>query len=67
MGLPDFLTWIAQQDESSAFTRLRGDAALGLKPKIPAASTHSRSTASPFETEKLGDKKKKKKKKTKKK
>lgn len=59
----DFLTWLSQKDESSAFTRLRKDAALGLKPKIPGASVHSRSTASPFETEKLGDKKKKKKKK----
>lgn len=65
MSLPDFVTWLQKQDESSAFTRLRKDASFGLKPEIPGASVHSRSTASPFETEKLGDKKKKKKKKRK--
>lgn len=61
MALPDFIDWLNKQDESSAFTRLRRDAALGLKPKIPAASVHSRSTAHPFEVDKLSDCKKKKK------
>jgi len=56
----DFISWLQQQDESSAFTRLRSDAAKGLKPEIPAASVHSRSTASPFETKKLAKKGKKK-------
>tara|TARA_Y100000034_G_scaffold43496_3_gene53103 strand:- start:26584 stop:26766 length:183 start_codon:yes stop_codon:yes gene_type:complete len=60
MALTDFLTWLHKQDESSAFTRLRRDAALGLKPPIAAASVHSRSTAHPFEVEELGDCKKKK-------
>lgn len=58
-----FKDWLANQDESSAFTRRRHAAALGLAPPIPAASVHSRSTASPFETEKLTKKSKKKKKK----
>jgi len=65
MGLLNFKDWLDQHDESSAFTRLRKDAALGLKPPIPGAAVNSRSTASPFEVEKLGDKKKKKKKKKK--
>ena len=59
-----FSTWLNQR-ESSAFTRLRKDAALGLKPPIPAASLHSRSTASDFEVKQLTSKKKKKKKKRK--
>lgn len=58
-----FKDWLSNQEESSAFTRLRHDAALGLKPAIPAASIHSRSTASPFETKKLAKKSKAKKKK----
>ncbi len=49
--------------ESSAATRLRSDAALGLKPPIPDAMLHSRSTASPFEVEQIQKKNKKKKKK----
>jgi hypothetical protein len=40
----NFTDWVAAQ-ESSAFTRLRRDAALGLKPPIPDASMHSHSTA----------------------
>jgi len=60
----DFHTWL-KANESSAFTRLRRDAALGLKPEISPASVHSRSTAHPFEVDKLDDKKKKKKKKKK--
>ncbi|MHA1948710.1 MAG: hypothetical protein ACW99G_03090 [Candidatus Thorarchaeota archaeon] len=77
MALSKFVDWLNQQDESSAFTRLRRDAALGLKPPIAAASIHSHSTAHPFEVDKLDDmssdnvpkkkKKKKKKKKSKKK
>lgn len=63
--MKSFVDWLADQEESSAFTRLRQDAALGLKPPIPAAAIHSRGTASPFETEQLSkeDKKSKKKKK----
>ena len=48
--------------ESSAATRLRRDAALGLKPPIPDAMLHSRSTASPFEVKEIQKKNKKKKK-----
>ena len=50
--MENFKTWLLKQ-ESSAFTRLRRDAALGLKPPIPAAAVHSRSTASPFEVKQL--------------
>lgn len=57
-----FRDWLIQR-ESSAFTRLRQASALGLMPPIPAASLHSRSTATPFQVEKLTPKKKKKKKK----
>jgi len=63
MAIPNFLTWLSKQDESSSFTRLRRDAALGLKPPIPAASVNSRSTGHPFEVEKLSKKKRKKRKK----
>lgn len=61
MALVNFKNWLGQQ-ESSAFTRLRRDAALGLKPPIPAASVHSRSTGHPFEVVKLAKKGSKKKK-----
>lgn len=57
-----FKDWLAIR-ESSAFTRLRQQAALGLAPPIPAASLHSRSTASPFQVSKLSKKKRKKRKK----
>lgn len=57
-----FTDWVAAQ-ESSAFTRLRQDAALGLKPPIPDASLHSRSTAAPWQVPKKKKKKKHKKKK----
>lgn len=63
-----FKEWLAK--ESSPATRLRWDAALGLKPPIPAASIHSHSTALPWQVEKLTTltthhrKKKKKKKKS---
>ena len=50
-----FKEWVDAK-ESSAFTRRRDAAAKGLMPEIPAASLHSRSTASPFEVDKLGDK-----------
>ena len=53
MSLPSFEEWIAQQQESSAFTRLRRSAALGLMPPIAPAAIHSRSTAHPFEVEVL--------------
>lgn len=66
MGFISFSDWLLAR-ESSAFTRLRRDAALGLKPPIPSASVNSRSTASPFENEKLADKPKDKKKSKKKK
>lgn len=48
------------QKESSAFTRSRRNAALGLGPDIPDASINSRSTAPPGEAELLKSKKKKK-------
>ena len=57
-----FKDWVLTK-ESSAATRLRRDAALGLKPPIPDAMLHSRSTASPFEVEEIQKKNKKKKKK----
>lgn len=63
MKFVKFSDWILTR-ESSAFTRLRHAAALGLMPPIPDASINSRSTASPFEQESLkgrGVKKKKKK------
>lgn len=47
-----FKDWIIAR-ESSPATRLRWDAALGLKPPIPDASIHSHSTALPWQVEKL--------------
>jgi hypothetical protein len=55
-----FRDWVAVQQESSPFTRLRRDAALGLKPPIPDASMHSHSTAAPWQVKKKHKKKKKK-------
>ena len=52
MDAISFKDWILAQ-ESSAFTRRRRAAALGLAPPIPAAAVHSRSTAHPFEVEML--------------
>lgn len=66
MKFISFKDWIITK-ESSASTRLRWDAALGLKPPIPAASIHSHSTANPWQVEKLINNKKRKKKKKKKK
>jgi hypothetical protein len=63
MALLSFTDWLAQQNESSPFTRLRAAAAQGLMPPIPDASTHSRST---FVTV-AGDKRKKRRKRKKKK
>lgn len=57
-----FSDWLITAKESSAFTRLRWNAAMGLAPPIPDASMHSRSTASPWMVEKKTKKKKKKKK-----
>ena len=67
--MKSFKDWLIAK-ESSASTRLRWDAALGLKPPIPDAAIHSHSTAAPWQVEKLkgkGVKKKAKKKKAKKK
>lgn len=64
--MTSFKDWIITR-ESSASTRLRWDAALGLKPPIPDASIHSHSTALPWQVDKLTKKKKKKKKSKKKK
>lgn len=64
MKFMSFNDWILSK-ESSAFTRARQAAALGLGPDIPDASMNSRSTASPWMIE--GKKKKKKNKKKKKK
>jgi len=60
-----FKDWIIAR-ESSPATRLRWDAALGLKPPIPDAAIHSHSTALPWQVDKLKGKGKKKKKKAKK-
>jgi len=57
MALMTFRDWLAK--ESSPHTRLRANAARGLA--VFTGSLHGRSTASPFETEKLSSKKKKKK------
>jgi hypothetical protein len=62
MKFMSFNDWVLSK-ESSAFTRSRQAAALGLGPDIPDASMNSRSTASPWMLE--GKKKKKKKKKKK--
>ncbi len=64
MKFKSFKDWVVAK-ESSAATRLRWDAALGLKPPIPDASIHSHSTAVPWQVDKLSKKKKKKKKKKK--
>ena len=65
MKLISFSDWLSKKGwgESSAFTRLRRDAAFGLKPPISPAAVNSRSTASPFENKKLAKKKRRKKKK----
>jgi hypothetical protein len=55
-----FKDWIITK-ESSAFTRSREAAALGIGPSIPDASMHSRSTASPWMIKKKKRKKKRKK------
>jgi hypothetical protein len=47
-----FSDWVAAQ-ESTAFTRMRNDAALGLKPPIPDAMIHSHDTARPWQVPKL--------------
>jgi hypothetical protein len=64
MSLITFTDWIIAR-ESSASTRARHDAALGLKPLAVIGSLHGRSTASPFETKSLEKKAKKKPKKKK--
>lgn len=61
-----FKDWIIAK-ESSASTRLRWDAAMGLKPPIPDASIHSHSTAPAWQVEKLKGKGLKKRKKRRKK
>lgn len=61
-----FKDWLIAR-ESSASTRARHAAALGLMPMAVVGSIHGRSTASPFEVKSLTSKKKKKKKKRKKK
>ena len=64
MKFMSFNDWILSK-ESSAFTRARNAAALGLGPPIPDASMHSRYTASPWMVEKPKKRKKKRKKKKK--
>lgn len=60
-----FSDWVLAK-ESSAFTRLRQAAALGLMPPVPDASINSRSTATPFEQNALKGKGKKRKRRKKK-
>jgi hypothetical protein len=66
-----FRDWLTVR-ESSPMTRLKWDAALGLKPPIAPASVNSKATGAPWQVEKLsktpvaGAKKKHKKKKKKK-
>ena len=60
-----FSDWLLTAKESSPFTRLRWNAAMGLAPPIPDASINSHSTAAPWMVEKLTIKKKKKSKKKK--
>lgn len=55
-----FKDWVLAK-ESSAFTRARHAAALGIGPPIPDAAMHSRSTASPWMIKKKRKKRKKKK------
>ena len=55
-----FSDWLLTAKESSPFTRLRWNAAMGLAPPIPDASINSHSTAAPWMVEKLTKKKKKK-------
>jgi hypothetical protein len=57
-----FKDWIIAK-ESSASTRLRWDAAMGLKPPIPDAAIHSHSTAPPWQVNRLKGKGKKRRKK----
>jgi hypothetical protein len=66
MAFMTFRDWILAH-ESSPHTRRRRNAALGLAPPIAEPSVHSRSTAHPFEVEKLVKDLKKKRKKKKKK
>jgi len=66
MALKSFKEFLAQR-ESSAFTRTRKQAMLGLGPDIPDASTHSRSTCDPTLLDYKEKRKKKKKGKKKKK
>ena len=60
-----FKDWLITK-EANASTRLRWDAALGLKPPIPDAAIHSHSTAAPWQVERLKGKGVKKKPKAKK-
>lgn len=63
-----FSDWVSLfVKESSPQTRLRYDAALGLKPPIPDAAINSHNTAPPWQVPKLKKKNKKKKRKKKKK
>lgn len=59
-----FRDWLLAR-ESSPFTRTRKAAALGLGPSIPDAAINSRSTALPWEVEKIKKRNKKKRKKKK--
>lgn len=43
-NFPSFTEWLAKQEESTAFTRRRDNAAQGLSPKIPDAEMHRHST-----------------------
>ena len=52
--LTSFKDWMSVR-ESSPITRLKWDAALGLKPPIAPASVNSKATGLPWQVERLKD------------
>lgn len=62
--MKSFNEWMRLR-EASAFTRSRRSAALGTGPSIPDAAINSRSTAAPWEKDRIVKRNKKRKKKKK--
>ncbi len=62
--IPKFSDWLKVR-ESTAFTRKRRAAALGIGPSIPDAEIHRHSTARPWEAEAIKKRNKKERKKKK--